>query len=1151
MLRKMEDNIVIHFLQLAGASRPYRRIIVNEQVEPHLDDKWVEELRHILSTGRNQYTTPENLQNPSVTTENRPSSIWAGFSSAPLGRKRNMEPRVPAKKTSAASAATPVPISQVVSQPHLLAATETRKIESWMGGISEKASPNVPVEPPSELVQEEEPKVGRQRRVAADSDDEDEPTLAAAALVPEDRGQATNVSSPVHSVSSSTNWIATNEVEETSGAVYPNREQNAFSTCAVPRATRRLDRLKIDSDNEELPSLPVHPATGTGRRRRIMTVDSSASDEDPEQPDAFWTVVGASAKRSFTLPWPSNEPEFGVPAIPASFDTNAYRGRGAAISRGWRANSAQAQNRGRGTNAQLSNQPVVGHDNRWAQNQVMRSAQGRSRGANSTRGSHASNLITAGLVVTRQSTRGRVRSHAQSPSRGSGRARSGPFGYGSRSMQYSSDASNFLDLAPTDNTTNTVMPPPGFEIRPEIPKPTCLGSINLIDEPLSDIQPPSISLAASSVWTQQPSPSIDPPWTSKTPPSSNGRDNVHRYNPGADVAAMQEEVIRVLSEKKKKEEADKALTVQQAKVNNRLRDQVEIPPQHAEFSSKEAGTLTQRLESEDEVATRRFHRTMRQGAPNPGRKAKPQKAPETKKEREARIAKAKAESHGEILIARKASPQIGHSSDDIDKDMSATKRRALKQGGAIAENNPVAAEDGLRTVQSKKLMQSLSPLFGAGRAFSGKLSFGIQFGQVLLAGNPTGGGTSRFIGIKEWHEKFQPLHGKFPIFTTFTNILTTNGADVDRILDMKSQALGITRVWHKTWPGPTTVCYEFQCQSKSSEEFLLKVNQDGKYEIQSTAVNVGMVNLHYPGQVWDACAVLYGHLNHNFSETLNKTAATFVSSLFIPPNQKNISITYRLPDTNEMTVKNLVMKRTSLHSCNIPDKQDFQLQITEVQILYHQFHKNDKKLGQAFVKDYDKMISDGRIHYEVSLVHEGIRKLLEKNKDLELGELTNKWTEKEVLQEHTCRTMVDLVTLVVSKMDGIGAKNIGTLYRKDMEKSAIVDDRTVILDPIASSRIAAMRVNPDATSHIPGVRGGKAEVTWEDGRAYALGFGFAKVPVPSSPMPRGVDEIGPLDSASQAPARTNSPGPVRYTHPAQAANISTNVRPGGVAGEFW
>jgi hypothetical protein len=145
--------------------------------------------------------------------------------------------------------------------------------------------------------------------------------------------------------------------------------------------------------------------------------------------------------------------------------------------------------------------------------------------------------------------------------------------------------------------------------------------------------------------------------------------------------------------------------------------------------------------------------------------------------------------------------------------------------------------------------------------------------------------------------------------------------------------------------------------------------------------------------------------------------------------------------------------------------------------------------------------------------------------------------------------MVDLATLVVSKIDGIGSKNIGTLFRREVERLA--EERPSALDAAAApvSRAAMSRLNLDAASHIQGVRGGRADIVWDNGQPYAFGFGGALVPIMDR-RESSSDEVVPDDSASQAGGTAGPHTPIKTVHPGQVANISTTVQPRGGHG-FW
>jgi hypothetical protein len=1060
-----------------------------------------------------------------------------------------MEPRRSSRSPSKISSALHTRTSSASAVPaSLLPPTETRKIESWAENIDEAVNPNeIAVEPPKEITQDET-RIGRQRRVATTDSDSDDEQVAPVRAVP-----GVNTTEGEQLVSASN--LITSDDDEDEGA--PSDDTDGPMTISGQQRGSKSD----DSTNGGYALTPTaNPPRSIVRRRRVKTADSDdSSDEEPifaipkATPKTGQTGSRAGREASGEISGPprrSPSPTGAVPSIPASFDVSAYGGRGGSPRRG-RGAGAQSQSQGRGIGGRVSNRGALSHPQnqvepgrggRWVTRQETGSP-GRTRGHTQTRG------IGHGQTPSSNPSRG-----GQQPGRGQfkqqGRSRVGGFnrGRGDTGGIIHSDSStrNLVDIAPT-SVTGPVMPPPGLEIRFESPEQASPQVPNLLDEPLRNIEKPSIPLATSSWVTPLMNTPLAAGRSSHTSTSS-GRLYVNTFNPRPNFAAMEEEQLQMLLAQRNelarngREHASKF----QIGVGMDTTSFPTVPSLENPTSSSHA-----RLQSDDEVASRKFHQTMGQGAPNPGKKGKPQKRDETKKEREARIAKAKAEAHGEVPVARKpekASPKIGSSSDEVDKNVSARKRQALKKSGLMAETDPAAAEDELRRSQTTKLVDSLTPLFEAGRAFSGKLRFEVQFGQVISF-FPGKGGQYQFVDLQEWHRRFHPQLGMLPEVASFTNVLTTNGADADRILDMKSPSPGSVTVWSRSEPILREVSYEFQCQTKDNEEFWLAVSQKGTFEIRRSPTTVGMVNLHFPGQIWDACAVVAGVMNHRFADPVEGAANAFVSSLYIPPGLKKISITYRLPDTNEMTVRSLIMKRKSIHDCNMPGKHDFQLQITEVQTLYHQFHKNDKKLGQGFVKDYSQMINDGRLHYEVSLIHKGINELLEQNAGLELGELTGVWSEGEILSKEDMRGMVDLTTLVVSKIDGIGSKNIGTLFRKDVER--LVEEGHFALDPAATpvSRAAVSRVNLDAASHIPGVRGGRADIVWDNGQPYAFGFGGALVPI-ADRRGSGSDEVVPDDSASQAGGPAGAQMPIRMVHPAQAANVSTSVQPRAGHG-FW
>lgn len=534
-----------------------------------------------------------------------------------------------------------------------------------------------------------------------------------------------------------------------------------------------------------------------------------------------------------------------------------------------------------------------------------------------------------------------------------------------------------------------------------------------------------------------------------------------------------------------------------------------------------------------------FHSTMNQQGKNPGKSPNKQ---ETKAQRKERIAKAMAEAHGDLP---RAMPPVLPSIDRTSEAISKAKQALLKKKPAFAKDSAelAEAERKMRYAQGKKLVEQLTPLFGITRRFSGKLFFEAQLGQVLISQ------THQLIdqplhSPESWAAIFGPGNPN-PSPSTFTRILTTNGADVDRALETKLPlGIGNTRTNVKIWnasPGPVSVTYEFSCHSRSSEDFLIAIDQTGQYQLHKGAITAGMVNIHIPSQVWDASFVLTGSLTWlDPPDILINSVKTFRDSLYVLPGRSKLIMVFRQPSDHEIEIRNLVVRRISLHQCNLPGHENMQLKVTEVKSLLFKRHPQDNNLWQAYEKsddDHSKLMRDGRIHYEMSIVHTGINASLTQNESLEIGELT-KTDPKSLLDHRTIQLMLELTVKMVSKLDYMGMSNIGTLYRIQQENeeqrrnlgnllgtvappgSILPGGGTAVQQTQMRTNTSPSRETPPSLEMMPqGVRiNTVAEIfVGPDGLKYRRGLGGAKIPVPDT-QAADDDSILPEDSATQAGA---------------------------------
>ncbi|KAK5056123.1 hypothetical protein LTR84_012676 [Exophiala bonariae] len=539
----------------------------------------------------------------------------------------------------------------------------------------------------------------------------------------------------------------------------------------------------------------------------------------------------------------------------------------------------------------------------------------------------------------------------------------------------------------------------------------------------------------------------------------------------------------------------------------------------------------------------RLHSTMNQKGRNPGRGGNKQQ--ETKAQRKERLAKAMADAHGDFPAARSSQSRpvpVLPSMEKSNEAISKAKQASLMKKPSLAKDSSQLAEleRKLRYVQAKKLIEQLTPLFEISRRFSGRLSFEAQFGQVLIPQ------THKLIDQplhtqESWTAVFGPQNPT-PSPCTFTKIVTMNGADIDRALETKLptglDGLNKTiKVWSAS-PGPVGVTYQFSCHSRSSEDFVIAIDQTGQYQLHKGAITAGMVNVHIPSQVWDASFVLTGSLTWiDPPEILVNSVKTFRDSLYVLPGRSKLIMVFRQPSDHEIEIRNLVVRRVSLHQCNLPGYEEMQMKVTEVKSLLFKKHPQDNNLWQAYEKsdEHSKLMRQGRIHYELSIIHKGINATLMENEYLEIGELT-KTTPESLLDQLSIQSMLDLTVKMVSKLDYMGMSNIGTLYRIQQEAEEQRRNLGQLLGTAAPpgsvlptaqptqkrSGTSPSRETPVSMELMPqGVRVNTvAEIfTGPDGMKYMRGLGGAKMPVPDAHVGNDDDSIAPEDSATQVGAQ--------------------------------
>ncbi|KAL2444701.1 hypothetical protein ABEF95_017160 [Exophiala dermatitidis] len=582
-----------------------------------------------------------------------------------------------------------------------------------------------------------------------------------------------------------------------------------------------------------------------------------------------------------------------------------------------------------------------------------------------------------------------------------------------------------LPASPAAADKATPRIPPGFEahvplVRAETPpQRSRVQTPNIMDEPI-ETGPSGSKPPASAASTHR-----------NIRFSDEGSDYVTTKVPKRDVGFLRENALR------------SAIAAVEAQKNAKAQVQGKAPV---------SGSGLENKKKEDDEPAPSYHSTMRQQGKNPGKKQSVKNA--TKAEAAARRAQALLDAHGPVPAkanapsSPKSQSQASKKNSSSTEPMSNWKKNQIRKNAPVADHHPKIVEDLSRKQTCDKLVSELELLFETCRAFNGRVMFEMAVGQVLVWPG-VNLSAQNLYKAHDWEKLFDPAESKSPCATTFTKIITTNGADIDRALEVKGPLSGAdaadnvnnnaSKLWYAC-PHKQSVTYEFLCQSRTNEDFVILVDETGNYEIRKGYVTIGQVNLHVPASVWDASAMLSGDLKwFSAPELLQKSAETFVKSLYIVPNRQNLQIVFRQPSDHEVQVRNVIVKRASYHACRCADK--IQLKVVESKSLMFKVHPQDKRLWHGYeattAENYAKLARDSRIHYEMSVVHTGINDILAENGQLEIGDLTPaETTGKSLLVNNgpVIRSMLDVAMCLVSKIDWLGMHNFGTQPRLDLQK---------------------------------------------------------------------------------------------------------------------
>ncbi|PLB37174.1 uncharacterized protein BDW47DRAFT_126628 [Aspergillus candidus] len=420
----------------------------------------------------------------------------------------------------------------------------------------------------------------------------------------------------------------------------------------------------------------------------------------------------------------------------------------------------------------------------------------------------------------------------------------------------------------------------------------------------------------------------------------------------------------------------------------------------------------------DEVSSRKFHRVMYHKT-----------AKQVKQKRQGTL----EDAWGIIKTPVKKHPETSQSHSHVEKEGRSAKGTQLSQAEACIVDDV------------KGLHEAIEPILQVAECFPGRLTLEVQIGLILVPLLPKSY-KEGLISCNEWTRIFKPRSGLVPPTTKFFNRLTSSGCDVDHLVDLKtSKQDGKRRIFEQEYTD-YKVTYEFHCRTKSDQPLIITVDEQGGYTIVNTIAELGAVNLHFPGQTWDARAVTSGSFCYEAGShpEFEEAAKYLVDHICIRSEKGLIRIFTKIPEGNNIVIEKAYMKRWTRHryirptdtcqpavnppaangpaSSNISPNtatavaadtgassktdvkdhasvatssdsgfQDVFLQVTEVQDLFIGVGSSCKQALRARCTSLPDMLKNGRLWYEASLVSPAIEELLRQNVNIEVGEATEDW----------------------------------------------------------------------------------------------------------------------------------------------------------------
>lgn len=334
----------------------------------------------------------------------------------------------------------------------------------------------------------------------------------------------------------------------------------------------------------------------------------------------------------------------------------------------------------------------------------------------------------------------------------------------------------------------------------------------------------------------------------------------------------------------------------------------------------------------------------------------------------------------------------------------------------------------------EEIFDAMQPALEAAKCFPGALELEahIELVTVDTFSNDRRINNDR-ISLSEWRKIFQPdKHRPVSSYQIWDRI-TASGADVDSIVDLTWSKKKAKRMFEEETTDRGIV-YEWYCHMKHGFAFVIALDENGQASLRQTDSDLCSSTMHFPHRTWDLNLILRGSMNlyHNLQDPKFDAAINdFVKSVRLHPGS-SLEIYGTEPANRLFSVDKILMKRWTRHK-HIPADQEAEsnlmLKVVEVQEFVMGRNSNNAASirGRISIDDRHVCASNQRLWFEVSIVSDEIQKLLTSNRELELGQKTDKWDPVDLLGDEVELKGISAESSPTAR--AIGSSGLGNMFR--------------------------------------------------------------------------------------------------------------------------